>query len=55
MRRVLKLAAVALAGSLALSACGSDDDGGGTASGDSTEAASDIKVGLAYDIGGRGD
>jgi basic membrane protein A and related proteins len=54
VRRVLKFAAVALAGSLALSACGGDDDGG-TASGDSTEAASDIQVGLAYDIGGRGD
>jgi basic membrane protein A and related proteins len=55
VRRVLKLAAVALAGSLALSACGGGDDEGGNGSGGGEEAASDIRVGLAYDIGGRGD
>jgi basic membrane protein A len=44
---------VAAAG-LALAACGSDDSSGG---GDTTtsSAASDIQVGMAYDVGGRGD
>ena len=51
------VAALAVAG-LALTGCGSDDSsttdsasGGAAAGGDS----SDVKVGLAYDIGGRGD
>jgi basic membrane protein A and related proteins len=60
LRRNRKLAAVLTAGILALaaSACGSDDSGsddetsgGGSGSG----ASSDIKVGMAYDVGGRGD
>ncbi len=53
------VAAAVLAGSMLLAACG--DDGGGT-TGDPTDgntetsdAASDLRVGLAYDIGGRGD
>jgi basic membrane protein A len=50
-----KAAALLLAGSLALAACASDEEtGGGTASeggGDSGE----LKIGLAYDTGGRGD
>jgi basic membrane protein A len=50
LRRVLAFGSVLLAGSLVLSACSSDDD---SSSGESPQ--SDIKVGLAYDIGGRGD
>ena len=53
MRRMTKIAAVAIVASLALTGCGSSDKDkdkdttGGT--------KSDIKVGMAYDIGGRGD
>ena len=54
------LAAAALVGALALAACGnSDDNGGGSGSGSgsggSAAPGSNLKVGMAYDIGGRGD
>ena len=52
MRRVMKLAAVALAGALMVAGCGGDDEP--TDTGTST-GESKLKVGLAYDIGGRGD
>jgi basic membrane protein A len=52
LRRVLKVGAVLAAGALVLTACGGSDDDSDSGS---TPAASDIKVGLAYDIGGRGD
>ncbi len=61
MRRFSKIAAVAMVGALALSGCGSDSGGGG---GSGSKAAEDKckaadgdgpKVGLAYDVGGRGD
>ncbi|MDH4159725.1 MAG: BMP family ABC transporter substrate-binding protein [Actinomycetota bacterium] len=52
MRRVTTLASVIFAGALALTACGGDDTASPAASGGPT---SDIQVGLAYDIGGRGD
>jgi len=55
--RVTRLATAILAGALVLTACGGDDDAAepeGTGS-ESSAPASDIKVGLAYDIGGRGD
>jgi len=56
LRRVMKLAPALLAGVLVMSACGGDDDDGAPAGGTSSApAASDLKVGLAYDIGGRGD
>ena len=60
MRRVTTLAAAVLAGALALTSCGGDgdDDSTTTPKGDdssSSAPASDLKVGLAYDIGGRGD
>lgn len=57
MRRTTKFAAVLAAGILALSACGSDSDGdNGSASDDGSKApTSDVKVGMAYDVGGRGD
>jgi len=58
LRRSTKFAAVLTAGilSLALTACGgSDNKSGSEPSGSSTGGKSDIKVGMAYDIGGRGD
>jgi basic membrane protein A len=59
LRRSNKLAAVLTAGilSLAVTACGSDDSSSGndTGSGESSAPESDIKVGMAYDVGGRGD
>ncbi|WP_037605586.1 BMP family lipoprotein [Streptacidiphilus rugosus] len=61
MRRVTKIAAALLCGSLgvtALTACGSNSTSSSSApSGSSTGAASSstIKVGMAYDVGGRGD
>ena len=52
-----KAAALLLAGGLALSACASDEEtpdtgGGGDAGGSASE---ELKIGLAYDTGGRGD
>lgn len=61
MRRLTKLSAVAAVAALALAGCGSDSDGGGD---DKPAASDDIcktadgdgpKIGLAYDVGGRGD
>jgi len=49
-----KVAAVLLAGSMALAACASDEKSGNTA-GTSSSPSKDLKVGLAYDTGGRGD
>jgi len=51
------LAAV-LAGALVLAGCGGDSggsDSGGSGGGGGTDAASDVNVGVAYDVGGRGD
>jgi basic membrane protein A len=48
------LAAVAMAGLLALTACGTSSKSGGTPAATSAGAPA-LKVGLAYDIGGRGD
>ena len=56
MRRSTKLAAALSAMILALTACGSDDgDGEGTDGNAPGADGSDIKVGMAYDVGGRGD
>ncbi len=56
MRRSMKLAALLTAGVLSLTACGSDDDGESTNEGNGGDAPqSDVKVGMAYDVGGRGD
>ncbi|SNR57445.1 basic membrane protein A [Blastococcus mobilis] len=49
-----KAAALLLAGSLALAACASDEEGGDTATGNGG-ASGDLKIGLAYDEAGRGD
>jgi basic membrane protein A and related proteins len=54
VRRVLKIAPVLLAGALVIAGCGGDDDSAG--GGSTTSAPANApKVGLAYDIGGRGD
>jgi basic membrane protein A len=58
LRRSTKFAAVVTAGilSIALTACGgSDNKDSANDSGSSGSGKSDIKVGMAYDIGGRGD
>jgi basic membrane protein A len=58
LRRVTTLVSALLAGALVLTACGGSDNNTATTpskSGSSTAKASDVKVGLAYDIGGRGD
>jgi basic membrane protein A len=60
LRRVTTFAAAMLAGALTLTACGGSsstettpESSGSAASSDAPK--SDLKVGLAYDIGGRGD
>ena len=56
MRSVMKVAAVAMAGALALAACGSSSSGGGSSAGGTPSSSKPpVKVGMAYDIGGRGD
>lgn len=56
MRRMTKMAALLCAGTLALSACGSSDSSSGSSGGSSSgSGSSDLKVGMAYDVGGRGD
>jgi basic membrane protein A and related proteins len=60
LRRVTTLASALLAGALVLTACGGSSDTAGTdtntpSASDSSAPTSDLKVGLAYDIGGRGD
>src|SRR5690242_2449134 len=52
--RMTKAAALLLAGSMALAACASDQKSG-SASGNSSSGGGDLKIGLAYDTGGRGD
>ncbi len=52
----MKLAALAIAGSLALAACASDEDTSSSGGSGSSGASEDgPKIGLAYDTGGRGD
>jgi basic membrane protein A len=51
----MKAAALLLAGSMALAACASDETASGAGSSDSSAGGDDLKVGLAYDTGGRGD
>jgi basic membrane protein A and related proteins len=52
-----KAAALLLAGSMALAACASDEEtgGSGSGSGGGGTASEEVKIGLAYDVGGRGD
>jgi basic membrane protein A len=50
------LVATALIGAMTLAACGSNDsNSGGSGSGGSASPSSNLKIGMAYDIGGRGD
>jgi basic membrane protein A and related proteins len=51
---MMKTAALLIAGSVALAACASDE-GGGSGSSGSQASGGDLKVGIAYDTGGRGD
>jgi basic membrane lipoprotein Med (substrate-binding protein (PBP1-ABC) superfamily) len=53
--RMTKAAALLLAGSLALAACASDEGNGGNGGDAGGAAAEELKVGVAYDTGGRGD
>ncbi len=57
MRRVTTLASALIAGALVLTACGGSSGGSSTTPKDSTSGSpkSSLKVGMAYDIGGRGD
>ena len=48
------LVAAALIGAMTLTACGDDTETGG-GDGGNAGPSSDLKIGLAYDIGGRGD
>jgi basic membrane protein A len=47
--------ATALIGAMTLVACGNDSDSGGSSGSGGTAASSNLKIGMAYDIGGRGD
>ena len=57
MRQVMKYAVAATAATLALAACGSSSSSTTPSAGGSGGAASGsgLKVGMAYDVGGRGD
>ncbi|MGH3384108.1 MAG: BMP family lipoprotein [Nocardioidaceae bacterium] len=51
-----KTAALLTAAVFALTSCGGNDEGGnGGGGGDGGGPTSDVKVGMAYDVGGRGD
>jgi basic membrane protein A len=58
LRGLIKFVAVAASAALVLAGCGGSDDDETTTGATATSGAaakSDIKVGMAYDIGGRGD
>jgi basic membrane protein A len=64
LRRLTKLSAVTAVAALALAGCGSSSGGSDGSKGDKPSASKDIcktakgsgpKIGLAYDVGGRGD
>ena len=56
MRRFSKIAAVALVASMTLAGCGKDDSSGSDSAAEGCKAGGDgSKVGIAYDVGGRGD
>ncbi|WP_169063938.1 BMP family lipoprotein [Geodermatophilus dictyosporus] len=53
--RKMKVAALVLAASTALSACASDEAGSGGGGGGSEGGSDELRIGLAFDTGGRGD
>lgn len=55
MRHMTKMTVIASVATLALAACGSDTGSTPGASDTSGTTAAALKIGLAYDIGGRGD
>ncbi len=56
MRQTMKVAALVSATALGLAACGgSDTSTGGGSGGSGGSSADGMKVGMAYDVGGRGD
>jgi len=58
VRQVMKFAAAMSVAAVALAACGSSSNSGGTSGGAATSggtSAAGLKVGMAYDVGGRGD
>ncbi len=55
MRRSTKLAALLTVGILSLAACGGDDTEASDNNTGGDAPTSDVKVGMAYDVGGRGD
>jgi basic membrane protein A len=58
LRHTMKVAAVVSAAALTLAACGNSGNSGSSASGSSSSSSSKkagLKVGMAYDVGGRGD
>ncbi|GAB3066774.1 ABC transporter substrate-binding protein [Phycicoccus sp. Root563] len=59
MRHAMKVAAVVSVAALTLAACGDSGSdqpsGSASSSGSGSTKKSDIKVGMAYDVGGRGD
>ncbi|MCE1180296.1 MAG: BMP family ABC transporter substrate-binding protein [Micrococcales bacterium] len=57
MRQTMKAAAAISAAALALTACGgsSSDTASGSKSSGGASGAAKVKVGMAYDVGGRGD
>ena len=58
MRQVMKFAAAMSVAAVALAACGSSSNSGGTSGGAASSggtSAAGLKVGMAYDVGGRGD
>ena len=56
MLRVMKVAAAVSVAAVALAACGSSTTGGaGGGATTSGGSAAKVKIGMAYDVGGRGD
>lgn len=55
MRRVMKVAAVMSVAALALAACGNSSTVSAPDASGTTSAAKVLKIGMAYDVGGRGD